>query len=92
MSRRQIAFIALLLAGLVLACGSTQQQAQITSTAVPGGEQATAAPAEQPPAATDAPAATVAKVGDRVEANGVALTVVKVEKKGEISDFQKAEE
>lgn len=71
MSRRQSVLIALLLAGLVLACGSTQQQAQITSTAAP---------------------ATVAKVGDRVEANGVALTVVKVEKVEQISDFQKAEE
>lgn len=84
MSRKSTILISLLLAGLVLACGGTQQQAQITSTAAPAANGATAVPSE-------APAATIAKVGDRVEANGVALTVVKVEKKEQISDFQKAE-
>jgi hypothetical protein len=84
MSRRSIVLVSLILAALVLACGSTQQS-QITSTAAPAaGGDSTAAPA--------APAQTVGKVGDRVEANGVALTVVKVEKATQISDFQKAEE
>lgn len=44
------------------------------------------------PVPTDVPAApAIAKVGDRVEANGIAFTVVSVKKADKIGDFLKAE-
>lgn len=87
MDRRwQIGLIAFL-AALVLACGST--------AGTSGGQTIVPAATSAPAGATTAPAATsaaaqIAKVGDRVEQGGTALTVVSVEKKAEVSDFQKA--
>lgn len=69
---------ALVLGLLVLACGTT-------GGATPGITPGAAAL----PAATAAPA-QIAKVGDRVEQGGIALTVVKTERKDALSDFQKA--
>lgn len=87
MSRRRIAGIAVVLGS----CGSSGS----TVTVVPGAA-ATSAPASGATsapvaAATDVPA-TVAKVGDRVELNGMALTVVKAERKAQLGDFIKAKE
>lgn len=80
------------LAALVLACGSTAGTGG--QTIVPAATSAPAAGATNAPAAPEATAApataSIAKVGDRIEQNGTALTVVSVEKKAEISDFQKA--
>lgn len=92
------------LALLILACGSTAgtgggQTIIPAATSAPTGD--TAAPTEvaevpttapeptaEPP--TAAPAAQTAKVGDRIEQNGTALTVVKVERQAKIGDFQEA--
>lgn len=82
------------LALLILACGSTAGTGGGATTGT-----ATTAPAAPTTAAaaTDAPAPTPAptgpaKVGERVEQNGTALTVVSVEKKAELSQFQKAKD
>ncbi len=81
-----------------IACGGgAPGSGTVTATAVPsaaGSIQPTSAPAAPAaPEATAAPEkapATIGKVGDRVEANGMALTVMKVSKVDKISDFQKA--
>lgn len=82
MHRRSIALIAIALALFVLACGGS------------GGGGVAITPGAAAPAATaaPAPAAVIGKVGDRVEANGIALTVVKTEQKDELSQFQKAKD
>jgi hypothetical protein len=72
---------AFVLTFLVLACGSGSPTG---GGATPSGGSTTSAPE-----ATAAPAGP-ARVGDRVESGGVTLTVVKVEKKAELSQFQKA--
>lgn len=87
MDRRWQIGLIVFLAALVLACGST--------AGTSGGQTIVPAATSAPADATTAPAATsaaaqIAKVGDRVEQGGTALTVVKVEKKAEVSDFQKA--
>lgn len=49
-------------------------------------------PTDAPVVPTDAPAApAIAKVGDRVEANGIAFTVVSVKKADAIGKYQKAD-
>lgn len=87
---------------LLLACGSGASVPTITSPTAAGVVSPTsgAAPAAAAPTAvaaptsapepTAVPAATVGKVGDRVELNGTALTVVKVSKADKIGTFQKA--
>lgn len=89
---------------LLLACGSGSP----SPTAVPSGSTAaTAAPAAPAPA-TSAPAAadatavpeataapeapSVAAVGDRIELEGVALTVTKAERTAQIGKLQKAQD
>lgn len=62
-----------------LACGS--------STGTPGASSTTAPGATDAPAATSAPAQSVGQVGDRVEANGVALTVNGVSAVDEVNDI-----
>lgn len=81
MHRRLAALSAVALALFVLACGGGSG----------GGVAITPGAATAAPAAP-APAAVVGKVGDRVEANGIALTVVKTEQKDELSQFQKAKD
>lgn len=81
---------------LVLACGSGSGSATITSPTAVGAAPTSAAPtsaaaAPAIPEATAVPVVTVGKIGDRVELDGVALTVVKVEKADQIGDFLKAD-
>lgn len=87
------------LLALLLACGSGSPN----PTAAPGGTAPTAgAPAAEAPTAgapeapTAAPEATaapaIATVGQRVELDGIALTVTKVTRTGEIGKFQKAQD
>lgn len=90
MSRKLIAGIAVVLGAFVIACGGSSTGSAVTvvpasTGAAPG---ATTAPVA---AATDVPAA-VAKVGDRVELNGMALTVVKVDRAAELGQFNKAKD
>lgn len=66
---------------MVLACGGSKK-ATITSTAAPSGNAAAEA--------TVAPATGPAKVGDRVEAGDIALTVTTADHAGELGSFQKA--
>lgn len=81
-----VSSLAVALTLFVLACGSGGGAVNIT----PGAPAATAAPGATP---TVAPAAApVGKVGDRIEVGGVALTVAKVEKKDDLSQFQKAKD
>lgn len=87
MDRRWQIGLIVALAAFVLACGST---------AGTGGQTIVPAATSAPADATMAPAATsasaqIAKVGDRVEQGGTALTVVSVERKAELSQFQKAD-
>ena len=57
-------------------------------TTAPAAAEATAAPE-----ATSAPAApAVAKIGDKVELDGFAVTVTKAERTAQIGDFQKAQD
>lgn len=96
MSRKAIGIIAVVLGLFVIACGgtSTGGQTVIPATSAPAAQatsapgQPTSAPAAEPTAAP----ATVAKVGDRVELNGTALTVVKVDRAAELGQFSKAKD
>lgn len=84
MDRRWQIGLIVALGVLVLACGSTAGSGG--QTIVPAATVAAGAPV-----ASAAPAAAqIAKVGDRVEQNGTALTVTKVERQAKIGDFQKA--
>lgn len=86
MNRKWMAALsAIALALLVLACGSGSGTTgtSITPGAAAPGAAATAAPA---------PAAAVGKIGDRVETNGIALTLAKVERKAELGQFMKAKD
>lgn len=84
MDRRWQIGLIIALAVLVLACGSTGSgQTIVPAATVSSGAAATAASATEVPVA-------IAKVGDRIEQGGTALTVVSVDRKAEISDFQKA--
>lgn len=83
MPNRQLAApIAVVLMLFVLACGSGSGGGTSPATSASGAAAAepTAAPA----------AAAPGKVGDRIEMNGIALTVVKTEKKDELSQIEKA--
>lgn len=74
----------------VLACGSGGGSTTITQPTAAGAAEA----GNSPTAALEATAGTAAavgKVGDRVELDGVALTVVKVEKADQIGTFLKAD-
>jgi|SRR6187549_755854 len=100
MSRRAIGIIAIVLGLFVIACGgsSTGGATVIPATSAPaaqatsggGAAQPTSAPADVPTVA--APAPVVAKVGDKTELNGIALTVTKVSRAAELSQFQKAKD
>ncbi len=102
MKRRIIAALAVMLVyGLIVACGSGAPAATITSpTSAPGtatsapNAVSTAAPvATTAPEATAAPAApTIAKLGDRVDYQGVAMTVAKAERTTQIGKYQKAQD
>lgn len=97
MSRKIVATIAVVLGLFVIACGTGTTGGGVTvvpATNAPAASGATVGgtgQATNAPAATEAPAA-VAKVGDRVELNGTALTIVKIDRKAAISDFQKAKD
>lgn len=81
MDRKSIISAAIVLWLIAVACGTS------------GGGVAVTPGAAAPVAATAAPAATgPAKVGDRVIAGDTALTVVKTERKSELSQFQKAKD
>jgi hypothetical protein len=93
MSRKVVASIAVLLGLFVIACGTGTTgggQTIVPATSAPAAASgATSAPA----ADTAAPAAPkTAKVGDRVELNGMALTVVKVSRAAELGQFNKAKD
>lgn len=108
MSRKVISIIAVMLGLFVIACGTGSSGSAVTvvpgATSAPAARATTggASSATSAPAATDAPAAApteaaeaapaVAKVGDRVELNGMALTVVKVDRAAELGQFQKAKD
>lgn len=87
------ALIAVVLGLFVIACGGGGTAGSAV-TVVPGAAQATAGSAAQPtgvPQPTEAPV-SVAKVGDRVELNGMAMTVIKAERKAQLAEFAKAKE
>jgi hypothetical protein len=98
---RRLWIVLVLLA--LAACGSAPAtQAPDSQPSAAPASQPTEAPAAAPeataepaataaPETTAAPAATTGKVGDRVEANGIALTVTKAERKTELGEFQKAQ-
>jgi len=100
MSRKAIGIAAIVLGLFVIACGgsSTGGATVIPATSAPAAQatsgssaaQPTSAPAAAPTAAQAAPA--VAKIGDRTELNGTALTVMKVSRAAELSRFQKAKD
>lgn len=81
MDRRFAAFVSIILALFVLACGSGGGATTVT----PGAGAPVAAP-------TAVAAAAPGKIGDRIEQDGTALTVVKTEQKTELDQFQKAKE
>jgi|SRR6185436_17385356 len=101
MSRKAIGIAAIVLGLFVIACGgsSTGGATVIPATSAPAAQATSGGSAAQP---TSAPAAaptevmvaapTVAKVGDRTELNGTALTVMKVSRAAELSKFQKAKD
>lgn len=76
---------------------STGGQTVIPATSAPTA-QATSAPGQPTSAPAAAPTEVqaavpaVAKVGDRVELNGTALTVVKVDRAADLGQFQKAKD
>jgi hypothetical protein len=96
MLRRFVPIGAAFILLLLLACGgtSTGGQTVVPATSAPAGQataapgQPTSAPAAAPTEAQVAPA--VAEVGDRVELNGMALTVVKVDHAAELGGIVKA--
>lgn len=94
MSRKLVVVVLVALGLFTIACGSGSSGSAVT--VVPGAA-ATSAPAAS--GATSAPAATdvlavpaVAKAGDRVELNGMALTVAKVSRATQLGQFNKAGE
>jgi hypothetical protein len=69
------------------------QAEQPTTAPEPTAPPATAGPTDTPAPTdvpTEPPAPSIAAVGDRVEANGMALTVLKVDQVKAIGSFQKA--
>jgi len=98
--------LAVLILAVTIACGAGTPAATSPTAApaaapaaTPLAGQASAAPAaastEAPAAAPEATAAPAAnamgKVGDRLEANGIALTISKAERNNQIGQFQKAQ-
>lgn len=82
---KQIRLSILVLVLAALACGS-----DTTSTQAPGS---TSAPiSTSAPEATAAPAVTVGQVGDRVESNGIAVTVNSVTAVDNVDDIFKPDE
>jgi Domain of unknown function (DUF4352) len=83
---------------LLLACGGTSSSGQTVVPATSGSTGATqpasigtSGPTQPAAADTPAPAApAVAKIGDRVELNGMALTVVKADHAAELGGIMKA--
>lgn len=87
---KQINLSILILVIAALACGSEAGTPVPGSTSAPIG---TAAPGStDAPVATTAPAVTVGQVGDRVESNGIALTVNSVSAVDNVSDIFKPAE
>ena len=90
--RRTLAFAcAAFLALLVLACGSTPSGSS-GGTASGGAAAATSAPASAAPATATSAATGPGTIGDRIEANGMALTVVKMERADTLGQFLKAKD
>lgn len=101
MSRKMYAGVAVMLALFVLACGGTSTSGGATVVPATSGSagatqpsgSSSAAPTQPAVADTPAPAApAVAKVGDRTELNGTALTVTKVDRAAELGQFNKAKD
>lgn len=101
MSRKFITGIAIVLGLFVIACGTSSTgsgQTIVPATSAQGTAQATTGSTGQTtiaPVSTEAPTeapVAVAKIGDRVELNGTGFTVVKIDRKAAISDFQKAKD
>lgn len=94
MKQIHLSILILVIAGL--ACGSSTATPAPGSTSAPIGTAApgsTDAPvATSVPVATTAPAVTVGKVGERVESNGIALTVNSVSAVDNVSDVFKPKE
>jgi hypothetical protein len=87
MPRPVIIVVTFFLLALTLACGSGTG----TATTQPAATTAAQAAATTQPAPTAQPA-TEGNVGDRIEANGIALTVTKVDKADSLGQFQKAKD
>lgn len=85
MSQRILVLCLVSVAALLLACGGGARTTPTTAPAsVPAAVAVTAAPAPT------APPAGPARIGERVEAGGLALTVVSFDRKAELGQFQKA--
>ncbi len=100
MNRRGIAAgAAIFLALLVIACGGSSAGATVVpatsgAAVATGSTQGGSAGPTQPAVAdTEVPAApSIAKVGDRTELDGTALTVMKIDRAAQLGQFQKAKE